>query len=72
MARRKIKVGDRVHWRDPASHEYPKKDRAELVKRVFIVQDICYDNEVATILEVGESVGMEQEVMPHELELIKQ
>lgn len=71
MAKRKIKVGDRVHWRDPAIHEVPKEERDAYLNRVFIVQDICYDNEVATILEEGEEVGMEQEVMPHELELIK-
>lgn len=65
-----ITVGSKVHWRDPAIHDFPKKDRPAILNRVFTVVEIDHENDFALILEDGESVGWEQEVMAHELELV--
>lgn len=64
-----FKVGDHVRWNDPAIDEYPEEELHDILGREFVVQSISDD--VALILEVGSPVGWEQEVPPHELELIK-
>lgn len=68
--KQKLAVGSKVHWNDPAIHDYPEKDRPAVLNRVFTVVEIDHENDFALILEDGQSVGWEQEVMAHELELV--
>ena len=63
MAR--IKKNSLVFWNDPAIDDFEPKDRQKQLDRVFRVVSI--NSEEAWILEVGEKVGAEIQVMPHEL-----
>lgn len=71
MAQRKIKVGDRVQWLDPAVNDYTKKQLAEQRATVYIVDEIDYENEIALIHIEGFDPLCQTEVPPWELRLRK-
>ncbi len=65
----KIEVNSLVFWNDPAIDDFELKDRRPQLDRVFRV--ITLSDEMALIREVDTEVGMEIEVMPHELVLVQ-
>jgi len=67
MAKKKIKVGDRVRWHDPAIHDYTPADRKIMAKIVYIVEDISEDD--AWIYDETETPAASIQVAPWELEL---
>jgi len=69
MAKKKIKVGDRVRWHDPAIHDYTPADRRKQAKIVYIVEDISEDD--AWIYDETCTPVDSIQVAPWELELYK-
>ena len=70
MAQRKIKVGDKVKWLDPAVGDYTKEELAEQRATVYIVDEIDYDSEIALIHIEGFDPLCQTEVPPWELRLL--
>ena len=64
-----IKEGVKCKWNDPAITDYPKKDRKEILNRVFTIIGINYDNgkiDDDTIIEIDDGISY-AEVYPNEL-----
>lgn len=71
MARKRFKVGDRVHWYDPAVGDYTPKQLKEQRAYVYIVDEIDYENEYGLIHLEGEDERVQTEVVPRELRAAK-
>ena len=68
MARKKIKVGDRVRWHDPAIADYSPKDRKIQQRIVYVVDEISDDD--AWIHDITMKPSDAIQVAPWELELV--
>ena len=62
-------IGQRVKWIDPGINDYEPEDREEILDRVFIITDICGDeeDEDRQIYICEENGHSEAEVWEHEL-----
>ena len=69
MAKKKIKVGDRVKWHDPAIHDYSPADRKIMEKIIYKVHEISEED--AWIYDETEEPKDAIQVAPWELELVK-
>lgn len=67
-----IKEGVKCKWNDPAITDYPKKDRKEVLNRVFTIVGIKSDNgkiDEDTIIEIDDDISF-VEVYADELKKI--
>lgn len=69
MAKKKIKVGDRVKWHDPAIQDYSPADRKIMAKIIYKVYEISEED--AWIYDETEEPKDAIQVAPWELELVK-
>ena len=67
-----IKEGVKCKWNDPAITDYPKKDRKEILNRVFTIVGINDDEgkiDDETIIEIDDGISYAQ-VYPDELKKV--
>ena len=67
-----IKEGAKCKWNDPAITDYPKKDRKEILNRVFTIVGINDDEgeiDDETIIEIDNGISY-AEVYPYELKKV--
>lgn len=72
MEMQRIQKGMRVKWQDPGINDYDPEDRQAILDRVFVVDDIVGDEDIADRwMHITEEDGpSEAEVWEHELIVI--